>query len=72
MTTDKPQPETTVRWLQPSMFGSSRWTMNQLDELKSELTRRARLDPLWHTCADAIGSLQFDLVDVRRETDGAR
>lgn len=61
-----------ARWLQPELFGSSRWTMDQLDELKAELNRRARLDPLWLTCADAIGSLQFDLVDAKRETDATR
>lgn len=45
---------------------SARWTTEQLNELKAELNRRYLLDPLWLQCADAIGSLQFDLIDARR------
>lgn len=43
-----------------------RWTEEEIAELKGEIDRRTRLDPLWQVCADAIGSLQCDLIDVRR------
>jgi hypothetical protein len=41
-----------------------RWTIEQLDELKRELGSRHLLDPIYRQCADAIGSLQFDLIDA--------
>ncbi len=41
-----------------------RWTQEQIEHLKSELLLRHLLDPLWVKCADALGSLQFDLVDA--------
>ncbi len=45
---------------------SLRWTQEQIEDLKGELNRRSRQDPLWQVCADALGSLQFDLVDAKR------
>ena len=43
-----------------------RWTHAQIEELKRELCRRRLLDPIFLRCADALGSLQFDLVDARQ------
>lgn len=57
-----------LRWdWQQRLLSAKRWTELQLEELKRELQRRSSLDPLWEVCADAIGSLQFDLVDARVE-----
>jgi hypothetical protein len=47
----------------------SRWVQEELEDLKRELSRRAGLsgDRLFERCADAIGSLQFDLIDAKEE-----
>jgi hypothetical protein len=55
------------RWQEKAPYNVRRWTNQELDELKAELNRRHLLDPIFRVCADAIGSLQFDLVDARHK-----
>ena len=60
---------TEPRWdWQQRLPSAKRWTEPQLEELKRELQRRSSLDPMWVVCADAIGSLQYDLIDAQRES----
>lgn len=55
------------RWqLQQIVPIRSRWSESEIDELKAEMNRRHLLDPIYMVIADALGSLQFDLVDAKR------
>ena len=42
-----------------------RWTLPELEAFKGELMSRYLTDPIFKKAADAIGSLQFDLVDLQ-------
>jgi hypothetical protein len=53
------------RWQKKISEDRTRWTMEEIDELKEELNKRSRLDALYIICASALGSLQFDLVDAK-------
>lgn len=65
---EKPMTETAdPRWQWQQRWPSiRRWTEAEIAELKGELDRRTCFDPLWQVCADVIGSLQCDLIDVQR------
>lgn len=58
--------ETEMRW-QQKPNADTRWTEQEIDELKAELNKRHLLDPIFRVCADALGSLQFDVVDARHK-----
>jgi hypothetical protein len=49
------------RWLEKLRI--ERWTTQEIDDLKAELNRRHLIDPIFVVCADALGSLQYDVTD---------